>query len=164
MRNIKLTLAYDGSEFHGWQIQPGKPTVQGALVEVAERLTQERVQLFGAGRTDAGVHALGQVAHFRTRSSLTPTEFHRAFNALLPSSIRAVQAEEVGQDFHARWQAQAKTYQYRIYRAKVLPPFEYRYALHDPYPLDIAAMSCAAAQFEGLRDFTSFAASTGAED
>lgn len=164
MHSIKLTLAYDGSQFHGWQIQPGKPTVQGTLVEVAERLTQHRVQVFGAGRTDAGVHALGQVAHFRTHSELRPAEFQRAFNALLPPAIRVLAAEEVGPDFHARWQALAKTYQYRIYRGRVLSPFDARYVLHDPYPLDVAAMSRAARLFEGTHDFASFAASTGNDE
>lgn len=164
MHSIKLTLAYDGSQFHGWQIQPGKSTVQGTLAEVAERLTQQRLQIFGAGRTDAGVHALGQVAHFRTLSELRPIEFQRAFNALLPSAIRVVAAEEVGPDFHARWHALAKTYQYRIYRGRVLSPFDARYVLHDPYPLDVAAMSEAARLFEGVHDFASFAASTGNDE
>jgi tRNA pseudouridine38-40 synthase len=164
MHSIKLTVSYDGSEFHGWQIQPGKSTVQGALVEVAERLTQHRVQLFGAGRTDAGVHALGQVAHFRTHSELRPIEFQRAFNALLPPAVRVVGAEEVGPDFHARWHALAKTYQYRIYRGRVLSPFDARYVLHDPYPLDAPAMAEAARLFEGTHDFASFAASTGNDE
>lgn len=164
MHSIKLTVSYDGSEFHGWQIQPGKSTVQGALVEVAERLTQHRVQLFGAGRTDAGVHALGQVAHFRTHSELRPIEFQRAFNALLPPAVRVVAAEEVGPDFHARWHALAKTYQYRIYRGRVLSPFDARYVLHDPYPLDVPAMAEAARLFEGTHDFASFAASTGNDE
>ena len=164
MHSIKLTVSYDGSEFHGWQIQPGKSTVQGALVEVAERLAQHRVQLFGAGRTDAGVHALGQVAHFRTHSELRPIEFQRAFNALLPPAVRVVAAEEVGPDFHARWHALAKTYQYRIYRGRVLSPFDARYVLHDPYPLDVPAMAEAARLFEGTHDFASFAASTGNDE
>lgn len=165
MHNIKLTVAYDGTDFHGWQIQPGKPTIQGALTDVARKLTQEeRVLVYGAGRTDAGVHALGQGAHFKTQSNLTPSEFHRAFNALLPPSIRVVEAEEVGPDFHARWQAQAKTYRYRIFRGRVLPPFEWRYVLHYPYPLDEAAMAEAAGHFVGLKDFTSFAAAADADD
>lgn len=164
MRNIKLTIAYDGSGFHGWQIQPGVPTIQGALVDVGARITQERVFLFGASRTDAGVHALGQVAHFKTQSLLLPLEFRRAFNALLPPSIRVVACEEVGPDFHSRWQAQAKTYCYRIFRAPVLPPFEHLRALHYPWPLDLSAMREAARFFEGNHDFTSFAASSGSEE
>jgi tRNA pseudouridine38-40 synthase len=164
MRNIKLTVAYDGSEFSGWQMQPGQPTIQGSLADVASKLTEENVQVFGAGRTDAGVHALGQSAHFRTQSALSAPEFQRAFNALLPPAIRVVASEEVGPDFHARWSALAKTYQYRIFRGRVLLPFEHRYVLHDPFPLDAAAMARAARAFEGQHDFSSFAASTGTEE
>jgi tRNA pseudouridine38-40 synthase len=164
MQNIKLTIAYDGSDYHGWQFQTAKPSIQGTLVEVAQRLTQERIQIHGASRTDAGVHAFGQVAHFRTKSKLTPQEFLRAFNALLPSSIRIMAAEEVAHDFHSRWHALGKTYHYRIYRGRVLPPLEHRYVLHDPYPLDAQAMARAAVLFEGEHDFTSFGASTGNEE
>jgi tRNA pseudouridine38-40 synthase len=164
MRNIKLTIAYDGADFHGWQIQPGLPTIQGALSESASQITQEKVFIQGASRTDTGVHALGQVAHFKTQSSLPAGEFQRALNALLPPAIRIVAAEEVGPDFHARWQAQGKTYRYRIYRGQVLPPFDYRRALHYSGPLDEDSMMAAAREFEGERDFTSFAASSGSED
>jgi len=164
MHNIKLTLAYDGADFHGWQIQPGQPTIQGVLTEVVRKLTQEKVTIHAAGRTDAGVHAWGQVAHFKTQAELSPAQFQRAFNALLPPTIRVLAAEEVGPDFHARWQALAKTYQYRIFRGRVVPPSEWRYVLHYPYPLDIPAMVQAARLFEGEHDFTSFAASTGSEE
>jgi tRNA pseudouridine38-40 synthase len=165
MRNFKITICYDGSEFFGWQMQPGKATVQGALVEVASTLTQENVQVLGSGRTDAGVHALGQVAHFKTASdSLDARGFQRAFNALLPASVRVVDAEEVGSKFNSRHDAVAKTYQYRIYRGKILSPFERKYVMHDPYPLDVAAMADAARHFEGTFDFTSMAASTGDEE
>lgn len=164
MRNIKLTIAYDGAEFHGWQIQPGIPTIQGALTDALRQITQdEKVMLHGASRTDTGVHALAQVANFRTQSPLSADEFQRALNALLPDAIRIMAAEEVGPDFHARWQAQGKTYRYRIFRGRVLPPFEYRRALHYPWPLDDEAMSAAARQFEGQHDFASFAASSGSE-
>ena len=164
MRYFKLTIAYDGTDFHGWQIQANKPTVQGEIVSVLRRLTQENVQLLGAGRTDAGVHALGQVGSFRTQSPLSALEFQRALNALLPSSIRIVDVEETGPDFSARWSAKGKIYRYRMYRGKVVPPFLWRYVLHYPFPLDEAAMKDAAARFVGLHDFTSFAASTGSED
>ena len=164
MHNIKLTLAYDGTDFHGWQLQPGQATIQGALTDVLGKITRERIQIHAAGRTDAGVHALGQVAHFKTRSELTAGEFQRAFNALLPATIRVMAAEEVGPDFHARWNAQAKTYQYRIYRGRVAPPFVWRYVLHYPFPLDEEAMARAARLFEGEHDFTSFAASSGSEE
>ncbi|HKW87355.1 MAG TPA: tRNA pseudouridine(38-40) synthase TruA [Candidatus Acidoferrales bacterium] len=164
MRNIKLILAYDGSDFHGWQIQPGVPTIQGELTDAVRKITQEHTSLHGASRTDAGVHALGQVASFKTQSGLTAEEFQRALNALLPPQIRVVCAEELGREFHARWQALEKTYHYRIFRGRVLPPFEYRRALHYPYPLDEEAMTKAAKCFEGEHDFSSFAASSGTEE
>lgn len=158
MRVIKLTLAYDGTEFHGWQVQPGKATIQGAVNDVLRRITQERITVHGAGRTDAGVHAEGQVAHFKTASVLGPREFQRALNALLPPAIRVVAAEEAERSFHARHQAVIKTYCYRIYRGAIVPPFRWRYVLHYPYPLDEAAMCHAARVFEGEHDFTSFSA------
>ena len=164
MRNIKLTIAYDGADFHGWQLQPGVPTIQGALNQAASQITQEKVFVNGASRTDAGVHALGQVAHFKTQSPLSAPEFQRALNALLPHAIRVMDAEEMGPDFHSRWQAMAKTYRYRIYRGRVLPPFEHRRVLHYPGPLDEQAMVEAARKFEGEHDFSSFAASSGSED
>ena len=164
MRYFKLTIAYDGTDFHGWQIQANKPTVQGEIVAVLRRVTQENVQLHGAGRTDAGVHALGQVASFRTQSPLSSGEFQRALNALLPPAIRIVCAEETGPDFSARWSATGKVYRYRLYRGKVVPPMLWRYVLHYPFPLDEGAMRDAAARFVGVHDFSSFAASTGCED
>ena len=164
MRNIKLTLAYDGSEFHGWQLQPGVPTIQGALADVAHKITQEKTFIHGASRTDSGVHALGQVANFKTHSPLSAVEFQRAFNALLPAAIRIVAAEEVGPDFHARWQALAKTYHYRIFRGRVVSPFEWRRVFHYPWPLNEDVMVEAARVFEGEHDFTSFAASSGSEE
>jgi tRNA pseudouridine38-40 synthase len=164
MRYFKLTIAYDGTDFHGWQIQANKPTVQGEIVNVLQRLTQEKSALHAAGRTDAGVHALGQVASFRTQSSLSAQEFQRALNALLPPTIRIADAEEVGPDFNARWSALGKTYRYRLHRGKVVPPMLWRYVLHYPFPLDEDAMRDAAARFVGMHDFASFAASTGSED
>jgi tRNA pseudouridine38-40 synthase len=164
MRYFKLTIAYDGTDFHGWQMQANKPTIQGEIVSVLQRLTQDRVILHGAGRTDAGVHALGQVASFRTQSGLSAQEFQRALNALLPPAIRIVGAEEVGPDFNARWSARGKVYRYRLYRGKIVPPMLWRYVLHYPFPLDEDAMRDAAARFVGTHDFASFAASTGSEE
>src|SRR6202171_6151690 len=165
MRYFKLTIAYDGTDFYGWQIQTNKPTVQGEIVNVLRRITQENVQLHAAGRTDAGVHALGQVGSFRTQSALSAGEFQRALNALLPPTIRVVAAEEVGPDSNARWSARGKIYRYRIYRGRVVPPMVWRYVLHYPFPLDEDAMRDAASRFVGVHDFASFAASTGsAED
>lgn len=164
MRNFKLTVAYDGTEFHGWQVQAGKPTIQGTLTDTVRRITQEGIVVHGAGRTDAGVHASGQVANFRTQSALAAAEFQRACNALLPPTIRIVHAEEVGPDFHARWGSLAKTYRYRIFRGRVVPPAIWRYVLHYPFPLDEPAMAAAAPRFVGTHDFASFAASTGSEE
>jgi tRNA pseudouridine38-40 synthase len=164
MRHFKLTIAYDGTDFHGWQIQANKPTIQGEIVDVLRRITEESIILHAAGRTDAGVHALGQVASFRTQSPLSAGEFQRALNALLPPTIRIVAAEEVGPDFHARWSARGKIYRYRLYRGKVVPPMLWRYVLHYPFPLEEDAMRDAAARFVGNHDFASFAASTGSED
>ena len=164
MRYFKLTIAYDGTDFHGWQIQANKPTIQGEIVNVLRRITQEHVQLHGAGRTDAGVHAFGQVGSFRTQSALSAGEFQRALNALLPPTIRVAAAEEVGPDFNARWSALGKIYRYRLYRGKVVPPMLWRYVLHYPFPLDEEAMRDAAARFVGVHDFASFAASTGSEE
>lgn len=164
MRYIKLTIAYDGTDFHGWQIQANKPTVQGEIVSILRRLTQENTQLLGAGRTDAGVHALGQVGSFRTQSSLSALEFQRALNALLPATIRIVDSEETGPDFSARWSAKGKVYRYRIYRGRVVPPMLWRFVLHYPFPLNEDSMRDAAARFVGMHDFSSFAASTGSEE
>jgi len=164
MRYFKLTIAYDGTDFHGWQIQREKSTVQGEIVNVLRRITQEHIHLHGSGRTDAGVHALGQVASFKTHAMLSAGEFQRALNAILPPTIRILEAEETGPDFNARWSARAKTYRYRIYRDKVVPPSEWRYVLHYPFPLDEDKMREAAAKFVGKHDFASFAASTGSEE
>jgi tRNA pseudouridine38-40 synthase len=164
MRYLKLTIAYDGTDFHGWQIQSGKPTIQGEMVSVLRRLTQENIAIHGSGRTDAGVHALGQVASFRTHTALSTGQLQRALNALLPQSIRIVAAEETGPDFNARWSARAKTYRYRLYRGRVVPPMIWRYVLHYPFPLDEARMREAATRFVGSHDFAAFAASTGSED
>jgi tRNA pseudouridine38-40 synthase len=164
MRYFKLTIAYDGTDFYGWQAQSSRSTIQGEIVGVLRQLTQENILLQGTGRTDAGVHALGQIASFRTRSGLSAGDFHRALNALLPPSIRIVKAEEVGPTFSARFSARGKVYRYRIYRGRVLPPMLWRYVLYYPFPLDEDAMRDAAARFVGVHDFTSFAASTGSEE
>jgi tRNA pseudouridine38-40 synthase len=145
-------------------VQKNKPTVQGEIINVLRRLTQEKITLHGAGRTDAGVHALGQIGSFRTQSILTAAEFQRALNAILPPTIRIMQAEETGPQFNARWSAKAKIYRYRIYRGKVVPPHVYRYVLHYPFPLNEDAMREATALFVGTHDFSSFAASTGSEE
>lgn len=158
MRNLKLTVAYDGTDFYGWQIQPDAATVQGTLSSAIGRITGEKVLTQGSGRTDAGVHALAQVATFQTESVIPVANFVVALNDILPASIRVLAAEQVPEDFHPRKSAQAKTYRYRIYREAICPPFLARYVWHYPYPLDETAMRDAAPLVEGEHDFTSFAA------
>jgi tRNA pseudouridine38-40 synthase len=158
MRNLKLTLAYDGSDFAGWQVQPDATTVQGTLASAIGRVTGEKVLPQGSGRTDAGVHALEQVVTFVTESSIPTANFVKALNDVLPVSVRVLEVEEAALDFHARKSARAKTYRYRIYRAGICPPFLARYVWHYPFPLDEPAMAHAAELVEGEHDFSSFAA------
>ena len=158
MRNLKVTLSYDGSEFSGWQVQPDAVTVQGTLTSVIGRITAEKVLPQGSGRTDAGVHALGQVMTFVTESAVPTENFLKAMNDLLPPSIRVLDVTEAPPDFHARHSAKAKTYRYRIYRGGICPPFLARYVWHYPYPLHEEAMMRASALVVGEHDFTSFAA------
>jgi len=158
MRNLKLILSYDGSEFAGWQVQPDAMTVQGTLASAIGRVTGEKVLPQASGRTDAGVHALAQVVTFVTESSVPTANFTKALNDVLPASVRVLEAEEAAPEFHARKSAKAKTYRYRIYRGAICPPFLARYVWHYPYPLDEEAMICAARRVEGEHDFTSFAA------
>ena len=158
MRNLKVILSYDGADFSGWQVQPDALTVQGTLASVIGRITGEKVLPQGSGRTDAGVHALGQVMTFVTESSVPTENFVRAMNDLLPDSIRVLQVTEADREFHARHSARGKTYRYRIYRESICPPFLARYVWHYPYPLDEDAMIRAAGFVTGEHDFTSFAA------
>jgi tRNA pseudouridine38-40 synthase len=157
-RNIKLTLAYDGFDFAGWQVQPGRATIQGTLASVVEQITGEKTLPQGSGRTDAGVHALAQVATFSINSPIPLKNFRKALNDLLPRTIRVLEVEEAAADFQARKSARAKTYRYRIYRGEICPPFLARYVYHHAYPLDEEAMIQAAASVVGEHDFTSFAA------
>ncbi|MCU1269270.1 MAG: tRNA pseudouridine synthase [Acidobacteriaceae bacterium] len=158
MRNLKLTLAYDGTDFAGWQVQPDSPSIQGTLASAIGRVSGEKVLPQGSGRTDAGVHALAQVATVHTESVIPAGNFVVALNDILPASIRVLAAEEVAPDFHPRKSARAKTYRYRIYREAICPPLLARYVWHYPYPLDENAMREAAPLVEGEHDFTSFAA------
>ena len=157
-RNLKLTLAYDGHDFAGWQVQPDRLSVQGTLVSAFEHLTGEKTLPQGSGRTDAGVHALAQIATVTTNSPIPVDNLIRALNDILPRSIRVLAAEEMPPDFHARRSAVAKTYRYHIYRGAICSPFQARYVYHHPYPLDESRMIQAAALVEGAHDFTSFAA------
>jgi tRNA pseudouridine38-40 synthase len=158
MRNLKIVLAYDGSEFSGWQVQPDALTIQGTLVSAIGRVTGEKVLPQGSGRTDAGVHALAQVASFATESPIPAQNLVKALNDILPPAIRVLEAAEAPLEFHARKSAHAKTYRYRIYRGAICPPFLARYVWHYPYPLDQDAMRRAAGFVIGEHDFTSFAA------
>jgi tRNA pseudouridine38-40 synthase len=158
MRNLKIVLVYDGSEFSGWQVQPDAATVQGALASAIGRVTGEKVLPQGSGRTDAGVHALAQVATFASESPIPAQNLVKALNDMLPPSIRVLEASEAPPEFHARKSARAKTYHYRIYRRAICPPFLARYVWHYPYPLDEDAMQRAAGLVIGEHDFTSFAA------
>jgi tRNA pseudouridine38-40 synthase len=158
MRNLKLIVSYDGTGFAGWQVQPDAATVQGTLASGIGRITGEKVLPQGSGRTDAGVHALGQVVSFGTESVIPAANFVIALNDVLPASVRVLAAEDMPPEFHARKSARAKTYRYRIFRGAICPPFVARYVWHFPYPLDEEAMAAAAALVVGENDFTSFAA------
>lgn len=157
--NWKLTLAYDGSDFNGWQVQPGLPTVQGTLAEAIARICGENVLPQGSGRTDTGVHALGQVASFTLNAPIPAQNLMRALNRTLPPALRVVAAEIAPEDFHARHSAQSKWYEYRIYRGEVCPPSLCRYVYALNWPLNQDAMQQAALALVGEHDFTSFAAS-----
>ncbi|MGA7524864.1 MAG: tRNA pseudouridine(38-40) synthase TruA [Acidobacteriaceae bacterium] len=156
--NWKLTLAYDGTDFFGWQVQPDRVTIQGTLADTIERVTGERVLPQGSGRTDAGVHARAQVASFTLEAPIPPANLLRALNRKLPEAIRVLAAERVPPDFQARHSAVAKTYEYRIDRAEICSPWRARFAWALPWPLDLSRMQAAAQTAIGPHDFTSFAA------
>ena len=159
MRNIRLLIAYDGADFHGWQRQPHTPTIQEALETRLAKITGGPVTLYGSGRTDAGVHAAGQVANFKTLCPIPCRSLVKALNDALPAAIRVRKAEEAAATFHARYNAASKTYRYRILQAPFCPPFLARYVDHYPYPLNCRRMAKAARLLEGEHDFTSFAGS-----
>jgi tRNA pseudouridine38-40 synthase len=158
MRRLRFQIAYDGTDFHGWQVQPGLPTIQGTLEEVIGTIEGKPVHVIASGRTDAGVHAFAQVAAVSIENPIPADNFRRAVNRLLPRSIRISHVAEVPPDFHPRFDALRKTYEYRIFREEVCPPFEWRYVYYHPYPLDESAMIEAAPLFVGQHDFTAFAA------
>ncbi|WP_321470385.1 tRNA pseudouridine(38-40) synthase TruA [uncultured Paludibaculum sp.] len=158
MRRIRITVAYDGTEFHGWQVQPALPTIQGWLEQILTGIESAPVQVHGSGRTDAGVHALAQVAAFDLVNPIPCDNLRRAVNRLLPRSIRVTSVEEAAPDFHPRFQAKEKTYEYRIWREEICPPMRRLYVFHHPYPLDETAMIAAAPLLVGDHDFTAFAA------
>ncbi|BCJ87309.1 tRNA pseudouridine(38-40) synthase TruA [Effusibacillus dendaii] len=165
MRNIRLIISYDGTNFHGFQTQPKLRTVQGQLQEAIEQLTGEYVQVIGSGRTDAGVHAEGQVANFHTSSKIPVDKWPHALNAVLPDDLVVRAAREVSPTFHARFDAKGKIYRYQIDRSVFPDVFVRRYAWHVSYPLDVGKMAQAASHMVGCHDFTSFCnAATPLED
>src|SRR5580658_398562 len=155
----RLTLAYDGTDFQGWQVQPGLPTIQGELQAALGRVTGEAPLPQGSGRTDAGVHALAQVASFQLFAAIPPENLLRALNRTLPASIRISEARTAPSSFHARHSAIAKTYEYRIHRGADCSPFLARYVYCFPQTLELARLQAAAKLFLGTHDFQSFAAS-----
>lgn len=160
-RVCALLLAYDGTGYHGWQRQPNARTVQGVLSRVLEDLLGEPVRVVGAGRTDAGVHALGQVASFATRSRLPASAIRAALNAKLPRDIRVLAARDVPATFDARRSARSKRYAYLVWNAPVASPFLAPYAWHLPRPLDRAAMAAGLTLLRGKHDFSAFRAAAG---
>jgi tRNA pseudouridine38-40 synthase len=155
---FKVTLAYDGTGFVGWQRQAEGISIQGLLEDALRELDDRHVAVTGAGRTDAGVHALGQVAAFSLERDIDPATLVRALNARLPPAVRALDAREVPASFHPRFGARRKTYRYRIWNHDVLHPFERAFAWHVPGPLDVEAMDAAARRLEGRHDFAAFQA------
>lgn len=158
MRRLRITVAYDGTNYHGWQVQPSLPTIQGELQQTLSEIEGVPVHVHGSGRTDAGVHALAQVAAFDLTNPLPVSNLRKAMNRLLPRDIRVMAVSEAAPDFHPRYHAVAKTYEYRILRAEICPPFERSYVHHHPFPLDETKMIELAPLYEGEHDFTAFAA------
>ena len=157
-RNWKLTLAYDGTDYKGWQVQPGELTVQGELLAALGRVTGERPLPQGSGRTDAGVHALGQVASFELQAPIPAENLQRALNRTLPQAIRVVEARTARSSFHARHSSVAKTYEYRVFRKGICPPVLARYVFACPWSLDLAKLDASARYFVGEHNFLSFVA------
>lgn len=156
MRNIKLTIEYDGTNYHGWQIQPELKTIQGIVQSGLSTITKADVKLSGAGRTDAGVHALGQAANFQTSSRMTPDEFRLALNSILPRDIVIRHAQEVEDDFHARYSATSRTYVYTILNDTTPSAFLRNYAYRVSQSIDVDSMAEACKLLLGSHDFSSF--------
>jgi tRNA pseudouridine38-40 synthase len=156
MQNYLMVLSYDGTDYHGWQRQPKKRTIQGSLEDALAKIAQKKVAVVGAGRTDAGVHALGQAANFKAVLRLSEEELKKALNAILPDDIRVVELKKTAMEFHARRDAKAKVYQYRLFHGPEINPFDLRYVLHWPYPLNLTRMRKAARRFQRKGDFSGF--------
>ncbi|NLN97551.1 MAG: tRNA pseudouridine(38-40) synthase TruA [Eubacteriaceae bacterium] len=158
MRNLKITLSYDGTNYGGWQRQINAMTVQEMVEKALKAITGESIAIHGSGRTDSGVHALGQVMHFKTESSIPTERFALALNSKLPEDIRALRAQEMPEAFHSRFSAKSKAYFYQIDRDTVASPFYRRYAWHLSKPLDLTAMDKAKDVFLGEHDYAAFMA------
>jgi len=156
VQNYKIVLSYDGTDYYGWQFQPRKRTIQGALEDAVSKIAQKRIPVIGAGRTDAGVHAQAQVANFKADFRMTEGELMKALNALLPEDVRIGDLRKALPDFHARRDAKGKVYQYRIWNSREISPFIIRYVLQVPYPLNAARMRAAARLFMRRGDFSGF--------
>jgi tRNA pseudouridine38-40 synthase len=156
--NYKLLIQYDGTDFHGWQTQEGFRTVQGELERALSLLEGTNVNVYGSGRTDAGVHAEGQVASVELQREITPQKLRAAINGNVDKDVRVLEAAVVSPDFHARYSALGKTYVYRVVNAPVMSPFWSRYAHHEARPLDLAQMKLTAEPFLGRHDWTAFSA------
>ncbi|MGD2270724.1 MAG: tRNA pseudouridine(38-40) synthase TruA [Desulfobacterales bacterium] len=156
MKNFKLTIEYDGTDYHGWQRQKSVRTVQHEIEKAVGTMTGRQIAVVGSGRTDAGVHALGQVANFKCATHLKPQEFWRGLNSLLPESIVIRSCEQVEQNFHARYDVKSKNYQYRILNRQLPAAIQRQYAWHIRQLLDLEAMNRAAAHLVGRHDFTAF--------
>ncbi|MGH9318855.1 MAG: tRNA pseudouridine(38-40) synthase TruA [Vicinamibacteria bacterium] len=160
MPKFKMILAYDGTAYHGWQLQPGFDTIQARVEGALSEMAKEPVRLTAAGRTDSGVHARAQVAHFSLPRPIPPDGILQGLNSMLPSDIRIRSVEEAGDEFHARFDARLKTYRYYLDRSKVSSPFRSRYTLHYPLSLDREALDEGAAYFMGEHDFAALRASS----
>lgn len=161
MLTYKLTLAYDGTGYTGWQIQANGIAVQEVVERAIERIFGGKARVHGSGRTDSGVHALGQVAHFqipRAKANIPLTRLRRALNGALPSDVRVLKVERAAGDFHARFAAREKTYRYQFFCGEVMDPFSQRWAAHWPRPLNVTAMRRAARVLKGRHDFAAFSA------
>lgn len=155
-RNIRLIIAYDGTEFNGWQRQRDARTIQGEIETCLERMAREDISLHGAGRTDAGVHAEGMVAHFKTVCKISPEDFLRGLNSMLPGAIRILDTEYITDDFHARFSAKGKHYQYTIFTGRIQLPSKRLYSLHIRDHLNLEILRGCLSELEGTHDFSSF--------
>lgn len=159
MKNIKLTISYDGTNYYGWQKQNGVVTVQSAIEDAIYKLTGENADLIASGRTDTNVHAIGQIANFKTNSKIFPEKFFAALNSALNEDIRIIKSEEVDLEFNSRFDAKKKTYLYQIYNGRILSPFYRMFSWHIPYELDFPLMESALKEIEGEFDFKAFMSS-----